>query len=423
MKISEYFKISRTLESNHVLFSRMWTMGEPIFTTDIPTAAVTFDKKTGEQLSYLFNPDYFDKLDDYQKSFVISHECLHIILSHGKRSFEFDNAMLCNVAMDLVVNHMLVEKFGFDRNAVYDQQNLCWVDTVFGPDSEVRTDGTFEYYYNLLKSDSTAQSRAGKTQLVDSHNWEASYGAESGENKNDGVDNLNKQIVEAMEGEVQKMPDIGKHIQADNQEDLESKLAGNVAGNGYLQLKPKPIIKYKWETIIKKWSRVIQRKEKEKEQWARKNRRISDLPTKMMLPSYMEYEHENKGMIDVWFFQDTSGSCQSLAPRFFAAARSLNPKRFNVKMFCFDTKIYPTTLESGKLYGFGGTSFCIIEQYIQSEIRSKDIPYPAAVFVITDGYGDAVIPEQPKKWYWFLSTDYKMLIPNTCNIYKLSDFE
>jgi len=93
-------------------------------------------------------------------------------------------------------------------------------------------------------------------------------------------------------------------------------------------------------------------------------------------------------------------------------------------MHCFDTEIYETTLASGKLYGFGGTSFDIIEGYIQRKIKYNDnLKYPDAVFIITDGYGNNVYPEIPKRWYWFLSTGYTSCIPKTCNTFALSNYE
>jgi hypothetical protein len=128
--------------------------------------------------------------------------------------------------------------------------------------------------------------------------------------------------------------------------------------------------------------------------------------------------------IDVWFFQDTSGSCVDYAKRFFAAAASLPQDRFRVRLFCFDTKVYETSLKTGKLYGFGGTCFDIIEDSIQSTCKKEDIPYPEVVFIVTDGYGNNVYPEYPKKWYWFLtehSSDY--CIPNECHKYELKDYE
>ena len=44
-----------------------------------------------------------------------------------------------------------------------------------------------------------------------------------------------------------------------------------------------------------------------------------------------------------------------------------------------------------------------------------------AVFVITDGAGDYIKPENPKKWYWFLSENYRSCIPKNSYIFSLKD--
>jgi len=111
---------------------------------------------------------------------------------------------------------------------------------------------------------------------------------------------------------------------------------------------------------------VLKQNDKDHEQWARVNRRfvgIASSMSNMFLPSEMEIEEkeEEKKKIKVVFFLDTSGSCQHLAERFFKAAKSLDSKKFDVELYCFDTRCYKTSLESGRLYGFGGTSFSILE--------------------------------------------------------------
>jgi hypothetical protein len=109
-----------------------------------------------------------------------------------------------------------------------------------------------------------------------------------------------------------------------------------------------------------------------------------------------------------------------LKDRFFTAASSLPEDRFNVRLFCFDTKAEETTLESRRVYGGGGTSFACIEEKIRAETEGKK--YPSAVFVITDGMGSKVNPIHPERWYWFLSEDNKKYIPIKSNVYNLDDY-
>lgn len=164
----------------------------------------------------------------------------------------------------------------------------------------------------------------------------------------------------------------------------------------------------------------------ETERWERVNPRYSQIiSNEIHLPTNCKVleEYKEKNKIDVFFFLDTSGSCINLKDRFFKAAKSLDPKKFNIRLFCFDTMVQETTLESGRVWGGGGTSFSIIERHIQSVITSEKKKYPKAVFLVTDGMGDNVIPEKPERWYWFLSYNYKQYIPAKSKTFMLSDYE
>jgi hypothetical protein len=201
--------------------------------------------------------------------------------------------------------------------------------------------------------------------------------------------------------------------------------AGNSAGGQWKFVDVGPQArKKKWESVIKQWSKKYKDGDfKDRDQWARTARRFATIGENMFLPTSQEVEVPKKSKVDVWFFQDTSGSCRGYIDRFFAAALTLDPKKFDIKLCCFDTRVYETTLESRKLYGFGGTRFDIIEDYIQAKIKSDNLPYPEAVFVITDGYGNVVQPEKPSSWYWFLTVDYRYCLPKDSNIFPLSQFE
>ena len=159
-------------------------------------------------------------------------------------------------------------------------------------------------------------------------------------------------------------------------------------------------------------------------QWARLHRRFNLMPDGLMLPSEMEEDAFEKDRLPLFFFMDTSGSCFGYKDRFFKAAMSLPKDKFDIRLFCFDTAVQETTLESKKIYGGGGTNFGIIERHIQEVIKKDCIDYPCAVFLITDGEGTVVYPQHPDKWYWFLtphnSTRY---IPEKSKTVLLKDYE
>jgi len=407
-------KISRDLEVHHAVFYQLWAMGEPIFTESISTAAVTFDK-TGQQVDFLFNPKFYKKLTSYERKFVICHECLHIILNHGYRSggTKPGETEIVNAALDIVVNHTLVDKFGFDRNKISNADNLCWVDTVFGQSKEKIEHGqTYEYYYRKLRKTCKIVNIA-ILKLVDDHSLLKDSDLDG------AIDQLNTELNNEEKESLKHI--IRKHFQGEK----KSKSRGDSPGGQWTFANVQKVIyKKKWETVIKKWALKHFKDFRSKEQWSRLCRRFALLPTTLMLPSEMEEEYiAEPNKILVWFFQDTSGSCSYLKDRLFKAATSLPPWRFDVKMHCFDTEVYETTVKSRKLYGFGGTSFHILEDYIQRYCHNNHCDYPDAVFVITDGYGTVVQPAKPERWSVFLTTNYKRCFPSSVNCFNLKDFE
>lgn len=460
----EYFEFSRRLENYHAIFYKFWEIGKPIFSRKIQTAAVAFNTD-GNFVEFSFNPDFWQTLTDMQREFVVCHESLHIILDHGSRTTRLiqtgtEQEKLCaNVAMDVVVNHMLVEKFGFDRTTL-DFEQYVWIDKVF-PGEDVPTDENFEFYFNLLnkkiaetngdcENDGSTGNGSGSPSNSDSGHTvyeDSSSGSNSVPNASNtgtghggpvitqrfddhsnlpmasdpGLSDKIDQIAESLSD--QEANEIFDRVMTDLDEVNASR--GCLPGDHVMKMNMKPVPKKKkWETVIKKWAIKHLDEFEDIESWTDSNRRIGSFMKDIYLPTEVNRDKPEKSIIDLYFYLDTSGSCKSLAPRFWKAALSLPQDRFKVHLFCFDTRVYETDLKSGKLYGFGGTSFDILEHRIQKDLKDKKIKsHPKGVFVITDGYGNNINPAKPECWHWFLSSSYRECIPKTCNVHKLSDFE
>lgn len=560
----EHRKIARELEKHHAIFERVWAMGRIRYTKKVPTAAVFFNRK-GELVDFAVNKEFWEKLTFMQKCFVLSHECLHIALNHGRRSVElYKNpikAQIANIAQDLVINHALVNRYGFDRDEIdalapitdadgneYKDpktgepviaRKYCWVDQIFKPEDNVRDDENFEYYYNRIwrefeKNMEEMQKKMDQMQTVDDHEKgqqakggspqknqgggvpqpgpsqggakgeeeeeEEEAGEEAGgEDEKDADENEGEGKGEE-EGEGEKGENEGdqrgnggdmeldesdfnyfdpatdpnltddfdpvidkldKELTGDEKETLKNfldqnenseqpkenadygptgvtsggdstgeKQAGTEAGTGWTFAKKMEVKKRKWEAIITDWTKKrLKETSRDVDQFVFPARRFSNViaNSDLMLPS--EYEvwekFKEEDMIDVWFFQDTSGSCAGYTDRFFGIAESMPMDRFRMRLFCFDTRVYETDLESRKLYGFGGTYFHILENRIQEELlNNPEFSYPDAIFVVTDGYGSDIVPEKPEKWHWILTPDAsKHCIPDTCKFYDLTKYE
>lgn len=409
---AEWMEISVALEDHHALFYELWHMGRPYFTDEIETAAVRFVE--GEFVEFVFNPTYWNGLTPYERQFVIAHECLHVILNHGVRTTRNEDEIRINRALDIVVNHLLINSFGFDRSRIRDESFLCWTDTVFKDDpkmAEIPTDESYEYYFQKIPETLTIE-----VYLVDDHS-----GLRGDTDKIIGKLNgrLTPEEKESLEGIIKK------HYANGGDGDIAEDHGGCGCGSWTFVKVDNVATKRKWETVIFKWSQKYMKDGlDEHEQWARIARRFELLPKEILLPSEMEDDSKDYDRIPVHLYMDTSGSCIKYKERFFRAAMSLPKDRFVVRLFCFDTKVEETTLASKKIYGGGGTAFDIIERNIQKVIKKENTEYPEGVFLITDGVGSHVSPKFPERWHWFLTRRAsRSYIPDASKTYKLDDYE
>jgi hypothetical protein len=308
---------------------------------------------------------------------------------------------------------MLVKSFNFNKRDLNVDlaERGCWLETVFKDDKKCLPEQSTEYYFNRLPAD-----KENKFYAIDSHKVLSTE--------------QQKQMQDLIEqsGVMDKI-DVSfanKLPQTVDTKNVKEAAAGKGTG-GWLTVNTIKRKKQKWESVIKKWeSQFIKDTVEKQERWERVTPKYSQLISDTIsLPTenWVLDDFKDNHKIDVWFFLDTSGSCISLKDRFFTAARSLNPQRFNIRLFCFDTSVVEIDINKNKIYGGGGTSFGIIEKKIQSVMMSEKVKYPKAVFLITDGYGDCIKPQKPERWYWFLSCDYRYYIPKESKVFKLSDYE
>lgn len=423
----EWEEIGESLEMYHSIFQKFWDLGKPHFSNEIPTAAVSFDK-VGQCIDFIVNPKFWDGLTKEQKVFVLCHEVTHVLFYHGFRINTLkdkQDLITANLALDIVVNHFLVDNLGFDRQVVDPENKYCWIDTIFeDPKNRPFTGQMFEFYFSLIRKELEKNPNLKSKMSLDDHSSLDSFLSPGFERMmSESVDNNTDQsMLDSMKGVKEQ---VKKELDAAQKEGKSTggKMAGTSAGNSWVLARVEKVIpKRKWETVIKRWAAKYL-EEKVAEQWQKPHRRLVNMPRNFLIPAEHEIEEYEKKRIPVWFFQDTSGSCAHLADRFFAAASSLPEDRFIVKMHCFDTRVYETDLKSKKLFGFGGTSFTCIEEYIKSHCSKNNVSYPEACFIITDGYGDVVKPEKPNRWYWFLSENYKHCIPAESHTFNLKDFE
>lgn len=386
------------LEGFNGVFRQFWELGTMQFTDEIPSACVTFDN-TGQQIAFKFNKTFYDKLTIYDLAFIIGHECMHVLLYHGLRYWENTsyqlNHEIWNTAADISIHEIMFREFGFEFNKLseYIQEFICTHEKFFKEEENIKRGATMDYYFEKLCN------RPGMKHItLDVHNFSKDYAY--------GSKNIAKKIFE-------QLSNVEKKELYDKLKDKDGQQAGKESGDRWWHVNLTTLHKKKWEMVIKEWAQAFLMADKF--DWSKKNRRISSLNSRLILPAHLELDIKK---IKVWLFMDTSGSCFHLADRFFSAAASLPPKFFEPRLFCFDTSVYETTLSSRKVYGGGGTAFDIIQHHID-----RNGPHPDCIFVITDGYGNKVEASDPKKWHVFLTSDHKECFPETCKFHSFEEFE
>lgn len=429
----ERLEIGHLLQNHHTIFKTFWSIGRPLFTKEISTAAVGFDR-SGHVIYLIINPDFWDSLDMTNKAFVISHEALHVILDHGRRGNEYNDNKLVNVAQDIVINEMLFADFGYNKYQVKDWSNYCFVETVFSPeeirDHAIRTRGSFHYYMELL------QKAGCEKQTLDDHSFMQGSGqGDAGQNRQSG--NLLDALLEGAQEDSEEMIDYFFE-NFDSQmtdkekfqfaqtlkEELKSMKAGTTPLGQYAKINPNPVPKKrKWETIVRDHVKSIMRYETvEKDSWISRGRRFSLLDDDLMMQGPWEEEVPRKEKYKIVFFLDSSGSCFHLKDRFVDLMKSIPEDKFEIHPYSFDNCVYPIDLKTGHVRGGGGTYFTILDR----EIRriTQESRHPDAIFVVSDGDGDRFAPEKPKLWHWILTPRHSLhLIPKESIKHDMKNFD
>jgi predicted metal-dependent peptidase len=332
--------------------------------------------------------------------------------------------------MDVVINDLLLTSFGFNKEDIPAIYTMGAFFEKYFKDDEANREDTYEYYYSLLlKSAKTINislsfdNHDGLPEISDKDLEKLLGKAVKKLSKDE-----KKELINSVKKHIEKAKEEAEKAKAESKQNKQKQLSyglESVDGPWQKILSPKPPVKPKWQTIIRRWSHKAVA-DNDGDQWVRPNRRytIVDKYSNVLLPSCHETEDKEINRIEVWLFLDTSGSCIHEAERFFTAAETLPQRHFKIRLFCFDTAVYETTLKSREVKGGGGTSFHVIERYIQNKMKADNLSYPKAVFLITDGCGDKVTPEFAERWMWMLTENGSNDgLPKKSTYYQLSDFE
>jgi predicted metal-dependent peptidase len=313
-----------------------------------------------------YSRSFMQKLKDIELRGLILHENLHVTLMHIPRHTDLmkENHTLANVAMDLVVNDIIMslsdkQLASLPEGGVYDEKFHGW---------SVR-----EIYNHLKKENPKCDPRAG-----------------SGSGSTEVVINGVKHDVQGDEHDMGKLPSTPeegeKMEKAINQAIREGgMLAGRLGAKVPRQVEQSLDKPLRWEDVLRDFVTSTVRG-KDEYTWRRFNRAL--LSNDILAPS-----SENETLTEVIISIDTSGSInQQMIAKFAvqvqAICDSCSPQ--TVRVLWWDTEVHGEQVFAGdspnikdilKPMGGGGTAVSCVAQYIL-EKRYK----PDCVVVFTDGY-------------------------------------
>lgn len=402
--IYDYNEIGYNLQCFHEIFYKFWSIGEPVISKDVETCQVCFNKQ-GDYVQFKFNPDFWDSIDNYERAFFIAHECMHVILNHGKRAALNDHKQSKDAALDVVVNQMLTNNlFLFKTDKI--KEHSIFIEDLQSRGIKAEAKRSFEYYYNLIKdadqqpdNDGEGGSGEGNSILEGLPINDHSYLGEDSSNVIEKAFNLQNDEVKPQDQE--------------KAEDLSKQAGTGALDQIYNVFNTKT---YKVPNFTFLFKKIVKDKrgkfdaESNKISWIKPNRRNILLQSDILLPNFVGEKPKDK--IDMYFFQDISGSCVHLKDKFISLARKIPPKIFNIKYHTFDTSVREISINTTQIVGGGGTNFQCIEDYLIRETIKKGLKYPEVVVHLTDGESSGVFQTKfPKNHFWLLTHNYTNCIP------------
>lgn len=389
-------------KKNYHLAGQACRLGYPEMVSEYPKTAGVRWNSDKKKVEFMFNTKFCDSLDFLHFNFAVAHEAAHVFGGHifmlksemdklknrGASQKEINLWVhRFNKAADCVVNDSLVNLYGMPRCEFPNDKGECTIlygKEVVGCDCH---DLSVTDVMSLLPEEDSGQ--AGD---VDNHELWKSFFNEDGSVNRDFVDSI-KDFVEENIGNAALSDDDAEKIRKiqkamEQCSDAYSREAGQSTSGSTRKVKA--------SAAAVRWERLLFRKvEKNKfeDRWSKRNRKLEGVSDDIILPTSVSKETE-----EIFIAIDCSGSIDWEALELFVSVVKNTPKRFKINAITFNMSCQPFDIRKDEVRSGGGTSFSIIEQYIQDNFKK----YPKAVFVLTDGGGNFVKPQWSNRWTWML---------------------
>lgn len=329
------------------LYAGVMLLGESTVEDNVPTAYTDgFNKRYGRK--------FMESLTVEEISALVLHENLHVMLKHLPRHKDLmkENSKLANIAMDFVVNDIIVEigkkdasLLSLPKGGLYDPKYHNW---------------SVREVYNDLKNDEKNGGGGGRMKPLDEHDMDGVEGASPEELKG-----LSDKINEAIQQGGMLAGKFGVKVPRVIQELMEPKLSWRDVLRDFVSSACRGAEDYTWRKLNR--------------------RRLAD---DIYLPSTIS---ERVGELIIAI--DTSGSIDAaqlteFASEIVAICDTVNPEK--VRVLWWDTEVHGEQVFEGnydgiahmlKPQGGGGTIASCVSEFLTKKSMSAD-----CLVMFTDGY-------------------------------------
>lgn len=350
------------------LYSGVIMMGESHITDENYTAYT-------DGLNKKYSRSFMAKLKDDEVRGIILHENLHVALMHIGRHKDLmrENAMLANVAMDIVVNNIITN---------LEDKSLCKLPE--GGIVEPKYDGwSVREIYNDLKKQNPPPPQGGGTGV-------GSNGSGQGEKqinvngKTYDVSNGDEHDMSGMEGKsVEEMKQMEEGVNRALREG--GMLAGRLGTKVPRTIEQSLVAEVDWKRELQDYVKTAT-SGKDELTWRRFHRGL--LANDILAPST-----ESETVSEVLFAVDTSGSIgndalAAVASEIASACEVCRPEK--VRVIWWDTEVHGEQIFTDdysniknllKPQGGGGTRVSSVSEYIIEKKLNPD-----CTIILTDGY-------------------------------------
>ncbi len=428
-----YIKALYSIQEKYTVFSSfIFRMGRPIFCDTSTSTAMMREDEIVKGIVYEFNREFFDSLSNEELAFIISHETMHVLLSHLKPPFEVNNT-LYNYACDAVINDILSANFSKEI-MIAPEDIITGEYLVKFPVDKYTAESV---YWMIYKEVFGIMARMPSSDSGDSNKDNDSQdGSSSGEDEQDKEKDENDGKDEGKDKESGSDDKIDKVINKDNikniddhsswykfDEDLLEELLDNKTYDfvNHKETQSRGTEAGNWESLVNKrviqfslWSlvrRIVGHIEETNysEIWRKHNPQLSYVYPDVILP--YDILDDNINSLNVLFSVDSSGSVSNkLLDEFLSIARyHLRNSKHKVSCITFDVGCRDFDLKNQvQVKGRGGTSFDEMVKHVNKMQDEFDV-----VFVLTDGYGGSINEHDinPERWFWIISPNGTTVSP------------